>query len=222
MENLSYTEENYLKAIYKISEREEKPVSTNAVSQEMQTTAASVTDMLQRLSQKELIHYEKYRGVTLTDSGERVAKDLLRKHRLWEVFLVEKLAFSWDEVHDLAEQLEHIHSQQLVDRLDQFLGNPKFDPHGDPIPDAEGNIVYRKQIALSGMDEGEAGIVVGVQDSDASFLQFLDRMGLVLGTRLEILEHFPYDHSVKIRQEGGKEMILSEKVSQNLYIKKSI
>ncbi|MEZ4950443.1 MAG: metal-dependent transcriptional regulator [Saprospiraceae bacterium] len=115
------TEENYLKAIFKLSEHEGKPVSTNSISGELNTSAASVTDMVQRLSSKEMIHYEKYKGVTLTKPGLKHAKALVRKHRLWEVFLVEKLQFTWDEVHDIAEQLEHIQSDELVERLDAFL-----------------------------------------------------------------------------------------------------
>ena len=130
---ISHTEENYLKAIFKISERDGKPASTNAISSEMNTSAASVTDMIKRLSDKTLIHYERYRGVTLTKRGEQIATHLIRKHRLWEVFLVDKLHFSWDEVHEIAEQLEHIKSQRLVERLDEYLAFPKFDPHGDPL-----------------------------------------------------------------------------------------
>ncbi|MDX1941205.1 MAG: metal-dependent transcriptional regulator [Saprospiraceae bacterium] len=220
MEAISHTEENYLKAIFKIAEREGKPVSTNAISNEMNTKAASVTDMLKRLSEKELIHYEKYKGVTLTDSGNRIATHLVRKHRLWEVFLVEKLHFSWDEVHDMAEQLEHIHSEELVERLDEFLGFPKFDPHGDPIPDAAGNFTFRKQLPMLDLEIGTKGVVVGVQDHSTAFLQYLDRLELVLGAEVHLLERFDYDESVKIILNGQKEQILSKKVAQNLFIQK--
>lgn len=221
MENISHTEENYLKAIFKIAEREEKPASTNAISAEISTSAASVTDMLKRLSEKALIHYEKYKGVTLTANGDKIAKHLIRKHRLWEVFLVDKLHFSWDKVHDMAEQLEHIQAPELVERLDAFLGFPKFDPHGDPIPDAKGNFTFRKQSPLLEMAIGDQGVVVGVQDHSTAFLQYLDRLRLVLGAKVQLVEHFEYDESVKILLNGEQEQILSKKVAQNLFIQKS-
>ena len=217
--DISHTEENYLKAIFKISERDGKPASTNAISTEMETTAASVTDMVKRLSDKTLIHYERYRGVTLTGQGEQIATHLIRKHRLWEVLLVEKLGFAWDEVHELAEQLEHVQGNGLVDRLDEFLGHPKFDPHGDPIPDAEGRWAFRQQVLLSTLKVGDKGVVTGVDDHSTAFLQYLDKMNLALGAQLELLERFPYDQSLRVRTENGQEIILSEKVGQNLYVK---
>ncbi len=218
---ISHTEENYLKAIFKISERKGKPASTNAISKIMATSAASVTDMVKRLSEKSLIHYERYRGATLTKEGARLATHLIRKHRLWEAFLVDKLGFSWDEVHEIAEQLEHIKSPSLVERLDEFLGFPKFDPHGDPIPDADGNFTFRKQALLSELSEGESGAVVGVQDHSTAFLQYLDRMELILGTRIEVLERFHYDESVKVQVGGKREQLLTKKVSQNLFVQRS-
>ena len=217
---ISYTEENYLKAIFKISERDGKPASTNAISGEMSTSAASVTDMVKRLSDKALIHYERYRGVTLTEQGEEIATHLIRKHRLWEVFLVDKLHFSWDEVHEIAEQLEHIKSRRLVERLDEYLGFPKFDPHGDPIPDADGNFTVRKQVLLSELKTGEQGVVVGVQDHTTAFLQYLDRMELVLGTPVQLLEFFEYDESMRVLINEKREQVLSKKVCQNLFIQK--
>lgn len=217
---LSHTEENYLKAVFKISERKGKPASTNAISQVMDTSAASVTDMVKRLSEKGLIHYERYRGAALTEEGARIATHLVRKHRLWESFLVDHLHFTWDEVHEIAEQLEHIKSPTLVERLDEFLGFPKFDPHGDPIPDAEGNFTFRKQALLSDLKENERGVVVGVQDHSTAFLQYLDRMELVLGTKIEVLERFDYDESVKVRIAEEREQILSKKVSQHLFVQR--
>ncbi len=216
---ISHAEENYLKAIFKISEKEAKAASTNAIASEMQTTAASVTDMLKRLAEKNLIVYEKYRGVELSKEGNQVATALIRKHRLWEVFLVEKLGFAWDEVHDMAEQLEHVQGNDLVGRLDTFLGHPKFDPHGDPIPDAEGRWAFRPQSLLSTLKPGDRGVVTGVEDHTPTFLQYLDQLGLTLGAGLELLERFPYDQSVRIRTEDGRELTLSEKVGQNLYLK---
>lgn len=217
----SQTEENYLKAIYKISEGEGKPASTNAISAEMLTSAASVTDMIQRLSSKDLIHYEKYKGVTLTPEGLEQAKVLIRKHRLWEVFLVEKLHFTWDTVHEIAEQLEHIHSDELVERLDEFLGFPRFDPHGDPIPDAEGKFSAHQRILLSELKAEQSGVVVGVQEHSPAFLQHLDKTGLILGAEVQVLEIFEFDNSLKVLLHGDKEMTISKQVSQNLFVKKT-
>lgn len=216
---ISQTEENYLKAIYKINEREGKSANTNAISAAMNTTAASVTDMLKRLADKDFINYEKYRGVTLTTEGARTATALVRKHRIWEVFLCDKLGYSWDACHDLAEQLEHIKSPDLIDRMDTFLGKPKFDPHGDPIPDRDGNYTTRQQVLLAQMRVGDKGIMVGVQEHSTAFLQHLDRIGLVLAAKIEILEIFEFDKSVKIRLNGITELLVSNKVSENVFIK---
>lgn len=211
-------EENYLKAIFKIAEKEPGAVLTNALANEMGTSAASATDMLKRLSDKALVAYEKYRGVTLTESGNRLATTLIRKHRLWEVFLVEKLGFAWDEVHVLAEQLEHIQGDNLTERLDDFLGNPRFDPHGDPIPDAEGRWLRQIQVRLSTILPGQRGIVTGVDDHSPAFLQYLDELGLGLGVELELLRRTTYDQSTRIRI-STKEAVLSEKVCQNLFVR---
>lgn len=216
---ISTAEENYLKTIFAISEKEGKSATTNAIAAAVQTTAASVTDMLKRLSEKNLIAYEKYRGVQLTEAGNRLATALIRKHRLWEVFLMDKLGFAWDEVHELAEQLEHVQGQALVDRLDAFLGHPKFDPHGDPIPDAEGRWTFRPQALLATLKAGDRGIITGVQDHSPAFLQYLDQLGLTLGAELELLERFPYDQSARVRARGHNELVLSDKVCQNLYVK---
>jgi DtxR family Mn-dependent transcriptional regulator len=219
MESLSFTEENYLKAIFKICEQSKKSASTNAIAKRMNTSAASVTDMLQRLSGKLLINYEKYKGVTLTESGNRIATNLIRKHRLWEVFLVDKLKFSWGAVHEIAEELEHIKSDELVERLDEFLEHPKFDPHGDPIPDAEGNFTFRQKSPLSKLKIGEKGIVIGVQENSTTFLNYLDQLKLSLGSSVEVIDFFEYDESLRILL-NGKETTLSNKVSQNLFIQK--
>jgi len=217
---LSQTEENYIKAIYKICESEKKTASTNAIAKAMSTSAASVSDMLKRLAKKDMINYKKHRGVTLTQNGHQLATTLVRKHRLWEVFLVDKLDFSWDEVHDVAEQLEHIQSDKLVNHLDTFLGHPKFDPHGDPIPDKDGNFTFRKQVLLSDLNIGEKGVVVGVDEHSSTFLQYLDQLKLQLGVELEVLEKFDYDESKKIKTGKGKELIITHKVCQNLFVQK--
>ena len=218
---ISQAEENYLKAIFKITERDGKAASTNAIAAAMNTAAASVTDMLKRLAAKSLVNYEKSKGATLTTEGGQLSKLLIRKHRIWEVFLCEKLGYNWDECHELAEELEHIQSDELINRLDAFLDKPKFDPHGDPIPDADGHFTIRPQLLLSEMTHNEKGIVVGVQEHSAAFLQFLDKQKLNLGARIKVLDVFEFDDSVKILLNEQTELIVSSKVSQNLFLKKS-
>jgi DtxR family transcriptional regulator, Mn-dependent transcriptional regulator len=215
---VSITEENYLKAIFKISEKEETSASTNAISAHMSTSAASVSDMIKRLADKDLVLYEKWKGVRLTEKGRQIATSLIRKHRLWEVFLVDKLSFAWDEVHPLAEELEHIQSDILINRLDEFLGFPKFDPHGDPIPDKEGNFTFRKQVLLSDFI-GKEAVIVGVQEHSKVFLNYLDRLGLKLGTAIEILEKVEYDGSLAIKIENRVEQTISGKIAQNLFVR---
>ncbi|MBK9016315.1 MAG: metal-dependent transcriptional regulator [Saprospiraceae bacterium] len=221
MEVLTQAEENYLKAVFKITENDDKAASTNAIAAMMSTSAASVTDMLKRLAGKGLLHYEKHRGVVLSERGGELATNLVRKHRLWEVFLVKMLDFSWDKVHDIAEQLEHVQSDELVERLDGFLDRPQFDPHGDPIPDANGKMAMRKQILLSSLDPKDQAVLVGVQESTNTFLQYLDKLKLSLGTKLQVVERFEYDGSMKIVLIGGEEITLSHKVCENLFVQKT-
>lgn len=218
MQQLSHTEENYLKAIFKISESEKKAASTNEISQQMGVSAASVSDMLKRISKKELIHYEKHRGVSLTELGHRMATNLIRKHRLWEVFLVDKLDFSWDEVHEVAEELEHIESTKLIDQLDAFLGRPRFDPHGDPIPDADGNYAFRKQTILAELPLQNTAVVVGVLEHTKSFLQYLDQTQLNLGSEFKILEKYDYDQSIKIQLGDQSIHLLTHKVAKQILV----
>jgi len=215
----SFTEENYLKAIFKLSKGKPE-VSTNAVAEEMNTKASSVTDMLKKLADKKLVNYAPYKGVNLTDTGKKIAISVVRKHRLWEVFLVEKLAFKWDEVHDIAEQLEHIQSLELVERLDQFLENPKYDPHGDPIPDKHGNIARHKELTLADLKIGDKGLVVGVKEHTKSFLNYLDQLELVLGTEVEILDKVEFDNSMSLKINNKNKSTVSNQASKNLYIKK--
>lgn len=216
---ITHTEENYLKAIYKISEKNKQSVSTNAISERISTTAASVTDMIKRLSSKSLVNYEKYKGVTLTENGNRHATNLIRKHRLWEVFLVDKLGFQWDEVHELAEELEHIKSEQLTNKLDSYLGHPKFDPHGDPIPNAEGKFTLRAQTPLTSMAVDSKGILIGVRVHDKPFLSHLNGLNIKLGTKLNVINSNNYDGSVTVMIDDIKEATLSHKVANNLLIK---
>ncbi|GAA4445666.1 metal-dependent transcriptional regulator [Pontibacter saemangeumensis] len=214
----SFTEENYIKTIFKLSANGTQEVNTNAIAEALETKAASVTDMLRKLSGKQLVHYIKYRGVSLTEEGNRVALQVIRKHRLWEVFLVEKLKFSWDEVHDVAEELEHVNSALLTRRLDEFLGHPQFDPHGDPIPSENGEMKLKKQRLLAEMNVEETGVVVGVNDSQPLFLQYLDKLGISLGTRIRVLERYAYDNSLEISLEDQKQLLVSTEVAKNIFL----
>lgn len=215
----SFTEENYLKAIYHLSEQKNgESVSTNELAEVTQTRAASVTDMVKKLAEKGFIDYKKYQGVKLTDNGKQIALRVIRKHRLWEVFLVEKLGFKWDEIHDLAEQLEHIKSTTLTDRLDAFLGFPKFDPHGDPIPDQEGNLPISQTHKLSEVEKGKNLIIMGVSEDSAPFLQHLDRLGLKLGLKIQVIEVSEFDKSLEIEIEDGLPIRISAEVSKNIQV----
>lgn len=215
---MTFSEENYLKTIYHLTNISKLEVSTNAIAEMMETKASSVTDMLRKLAGKDLVNYKKYQGVSLTEKGKLTAKMIVRKHRLWEVFLVDKLDFSWDEVHDIAEQLEHIKSEKLINKLDDFLGNPTEDPHGDPIPDANGQIIITEKIALSELLENQIGICIGVKDSSAEFLKYLDKQGISLGSKIEILGKESFDLSLKIKL-NSKELTISNKIATNLFVK---
>lgn len=215
---LSITEENYLKAIYKLSLNGEN-AATNDIALAVNTKAASVTDMLKKLSDKNLISYEKYKGVFLTDEGDLLAKKLVRKHRLWEVFLVDKLGFKWDEVHEIAEQLEHIQSMELIQKLDSFLEYPKFDPHGDPIPDEKGNIQVASNQLLSDVEIKQKVIIVGVKDTETTFLKFLDSLKISLGTELIIKEKINFDNSLLIELKNKQLHSLSHRIAANLFVK---
>lgn len=216
---MTFSEENYLKTIYHLTSVSDNGVSTNAIAEKMETKASSVTDMLKKLADKELVSYKKYQGVSLTEQGLLGAKMIVRKHRLWEVFLVEKLSFNWDEVHDIAEQLEHIHSEQLINRLDDFLGNPTEDPHGDPIPDANGQIVKVEKQLLSELEENQSGICVGVKDTSSEFLKYLDKQQISLGTKIEVLSKEAFDQSLRIAA-AGIEITISQKIAGNLFVRK--
>lgn len=199
MDNLTQSEENYIKAIYALQKKSKKPVGTNDLAHRMETKASSVTDMIRRLAEKELIVYEKYKGCELTPTGEKVALKTIRKHRLWETFLVEKMNFGWEEVHEIAEQLEHIQSVELTNRLDEFLDFPKFDPHGDPIPDRDGEITKREEARkLIDLELNTTAEIIGVADSSASFLKYLDKHGIQLGMTVKIKDKFEFDNSTEI------------------------
>lgn len=216
----SYTEENYLKAIYKLSEHTDQEISTNEIAAMMNTKAASVTDMLRKLSDKNLINYVKYQGVTLTSAGMKVAVSIIRKHRLWEVFLVEKLDFKWDEVHDIAEELEHIGSDELIDRLDTFLGKPRRDPHGDPIPTRDGVFGKNKSLPLSECKVGDEASLSGVNDHSSLFLQYVDKLSMKLGTPITVIDFLEYDSSMVIGIPGQERLQISKEVAKNLLVSK--
>lgn len=215
---MTFSEENYLKTIYHLTSTSSKEVSTNEIAERMATKASSVTDMLKKLAEKDLLNYKKYQGVSLTEKGKLSAKMIVRKHRLWEVFLVEKLNFSWNEVHDIAEQLEHIKSEQLINKLDDFLGNPTEDPHGDPIPDANGKIIKTEKLLLSELSQNQIGICVGVKDSSTEFLKYLDKNQIALGAKIQIITKEEFDLSLKIRVENN-EWIISNKIAANIFVR---
>ncbi|MEO3403590.1 metal-dependent transcriptional regulator [Mucilaginibacter sp. CAU 1740] len=209
-------EENYLKAIYHLTVNDGN-ASTNSIASSLNTKASSVTDMLKKLADKALINYIPYQGVSLTTSGEKIALGIIRRHRLWEYFLVEKLNFKCDEVHDLAEEMEHISSQQLIDRLDEFMGYPKHDPHGDPIPDCDGNFSSDELKLVSAALINQTGVISGVRDHSPSFLQYLDKQELTIGCRVTVTDIIEYDHSVTLLL-NNKKIHISREVANNILI----
>lgn len=215
---MTSSEENYIKGIFHLSQGGQHSITTSALAEKMETKPSSVTDMVKRLSEKGLLHYKKYQGVRLTEKGTVHALKVIRKHRLWEVFLVDKLNFAWDQVHEVAEQLEHIESEMLVDRLDALLNFPEFDPHGDPIPDKEGRFKTREKKLLSVMPAMSKGICVGVKDSSSQFLKFLDKHHIELGNTIEIIERESFDRSMHI-QIGQRKLQISHQIAANLYVK---
>jgi len=215
---ITLAEENYLKAILSISLNQDGKASTNAIANEIGTSPASVSDMLKKLQDKKLIKYEKYKGVELSKSGKGKAINILRKHRLWETFLVNKLAFGWGEVHVVAEQLEHIKSEELVDKLDAFLNHPKFDPHGEPIPNKDGKIPSRNSIPLNELQAGAKGNVMGVTLDEKAFLDYLTKLNICIGTEIELLETISFDQSLSIKIAKQTQHISSD-VAKHLLIK---
>jgi DtxR family Mn-dependent transcriptional regulator len=215
----SLAEENYLKIIYRLSEGTIEDISTNAVAELAQTTAASVTDMLRKLAEKGWVNYQKYQGVRLTTEGEKIALSIVRKHRLWEVFLVEKLGFNWDAVHEIAEQLEHIESDELIKKLDEFLDFPKTDPHGDPIPNKEGIMPDLGYSHLSEIKPNKHCVLMGVAKDSAIFLQLLTRLHLSLGSKIVILEINEFDRSLFLKVEEKEPIFISHDVAKNILVK---
>ncbi|MBU2926890.1 metal-dependent transcriptional regulator [Winogradskyella psychrotolerans] len=216
---MTLAEENYLKAIYHLEQQFPKGVSTNALAEEMKTKASSATDMVKKLAEKDMLTHIPYQGATLSEAGRGYAVKVIRRHRLWEVFLVEKLNFSWDEVHEVAEHLEHINSDKLIDELDAFLEFPIYDPHGDPIPDKQGHFKHIEKIVLAKAEVGSTYKCVGVDDTSSKFLKYLDSNAIGLGTIMTIKHKEPFDNSIKIALEHS-EMVVSQSVAKNLYLKK--
>ena len=215
---MTRAEENYIKTIFHLGGNESQLISTNAIAEQMETKPSSVTDMAKKLADKKLVNYVRYQGVSLTDLGIKTALSIIRKHRLWEVFLVKKLDFTWDEVHEVAEQLEHIKSEKLIDKIDELLEFPKYDPHGDPIPTKNGEFLERNKQLLNELAIGEKGICVGVKDTSTAFLKFLDKNSIALGNEITILEKEDFDNSLHIRI-GDKKLHISALIATNLYIK---
>ncbi len=220
MHSLSLAEENYLKAIFALG-GDGEAVSTRAIAQLVEAKDSSVTDMLKRLSGKGLIDYVRYRGVHLSSDGQKAALVVIRRHRLWEVFLVQKLGFRWDEVHSIAEQLEHIQSPELMERMDAFLGYPEVDPHGDPIPNQHGHMPKQVLTMLAEAACGQALQIVRVKDDSSDFLQYLDASGLAIGGGLTVVERIPYDDSLHLMLHSGKQVHISRKVSEQILVSES-
>lgn len=218
MIKLTHAEENYLKAIYQLSDAGKKGVSTNDISGEMNTKPASVSDMLRKLGEKEVIEYRKYYGVHITEEGKILALRTIRKQRLWEVFLVDKLRFSWDEVADVANELVHVQSPILIQRLDEYLGFPKFDPHGDPIPDEYGDVRSRPRLPLTEIELNGTGQIVAVNDKSAAFLRYLDKVGAYIGARIKVLEKVEFDGSIEILVDNKKTIFMSKDVAGNILV----
>lgn len=214
----SLSEENYLKAIYSLSQKSSEKVSLTAIAEVLGNNPVSVIDMLRKLGAKKLISYNKKKGATLTEKGQKTAIAIVRRHRLWEAFLSEKLGYGWEAVHDIAEQLEHVQDKELADRLDKFLGHPEFDPHGDPIPKANGRIANTSKTHLSEIAVGKNCRVVAVKDTSTEFLQYLKKLSINIGTRLRINEKIAFDDSVVIQIEKGKHTTISKKFAQSILV----
>jgi DtxR family Mn-dependent transcriptional regulator len=217
---ISYAEENYLKVIFKLSTAGNKRIMTKSIAEKIATKPSSVTDMIKKLSGKKLVNYIRYKGVKLTNTGEMTAVEILRKHRLWEEFLSVYLGFKWDEVHEIAEELEHIKSDLLINKLDKLLNYPKSDPHGDPIPDSKGVFPFAESVKLSELEEGDAGAVVGLVARETSFMEYLNDLKIGQGSEIELLNRNSFDSSVEIRIDK-KNIHLSQKVSENILIRKN-
>lgn len=215
--NYTSSEENYLKAIFHLQSTAGN-VSTNALAERLQTRAASVTDMMKKLSAKKLLNYKPYYGFTLSTEGKKIALFIIRRHRLWEYFLSEKLDFGWEEVHHLAEELEHVSSRELIDRLDKYLGFPQFDPHGDPIPDSKGKIKMQSKVLLKDLSADQVAEVCQVTNQSPEMLELLQHKHIGIGTRLEVKKHFDFDGSIEVKVKNTT-LTISEQLAKNIFVR---
>lgn len=218
MLNFSTSEENYIKAIFHLQQAD-GTVTTNELAQELKTKPASVTDMMKKLKAKKLLHYQPYQGFRLSNEGNKVALGIIRRHRLWEYFLAEKLKFTWDEVHEVAEHLEHVSSKKLIDKLDEFLGFPRVDPHGDPIPDQEGNIVANRQVCITELPLHKTAVVSHVSDQSTEILELLKHKNIGIGTKLEVKKKFDFDKSMELKTGRLPVFTISEQLAKNIFVK---
>ncbi len=216
---LSFTEENYLKSLIQLTifTDGKDEVGVNRMAESLGVKPATVSDMVRKLKDKGLVNYQRYGKVSLTLSGRAEGMMVIRRHRLWETFLQEKLGFSWDEVHELAEELEHIHSKKLVDRLDSFLDYPAFDPHGDAIPNADGEIIIPFRRTLLEGEAGKSYRLVAVKDNSPEFLKYVDRLGLAINDEIEVLSYDAFDSAMSIKYKG-ETRVVSPKFTENVYI----
>lgn len=214
----SLSEENYLKAIYHLSQHGMQKITPSAMAEELKVNAASVVDMIRKLAEKKLITYDKVKGAKLSDKGKKVALLIVRNHRLWEVFLLEKLGYSWDVVHEIAEQLEHVKHKELADRLEKFLGYPEFDPHGDPIPNAKGEIPFVANTLLSEIQKGKSCQVTAIRDTSVLFLQYLEQLQIHIGTRIKVIEKIAFDNSMIIQIGKSHRSTVSAKLADSLLV----
>ncbi len=217
---LSQAEENYIKAIYKLTINNDKGTTTNDIAREVNTKASSVTDMLKKLKKKDVISYKPYNPISLTELGTERAIQIVRKQRLWEVFLYDKLGFKWDQVSELASELEHVQNNTLIDKLDTFLNSPTHTPHGNPIPDRYGRINNHEEVTVADLEVGQFGMIIGLKDTSSKFLQYLDKTGLNLGKTVKINQITDYDQSMEITLNMTETKNVTYQAAQNLYIKK--
>jgi len=215
--NFSNSEENYLKAIYHL-QAESDTVSTSALAQQLKTKPASITDMMKKLSAKGLLNYKPYYGFTLSAEGKKIALTIIRRHRLWEFFLAQKLGFNWDEVHEVAEELEHVSSKKLIEKLDSYLGFPEFDPHGDPIPDSKGRVRPVQKISLYELPFHQPAFVHHVSNQSTELLELLKHKHITIGTQLEVKKHFQFDNSLQIKIKANKTETISEQLAKNIFV----
>ncbi|MCO4815306.1 MAG: metal-dependent transcriptional regulator [Flavobacteriales bacterium] len=216
---LSFTEENYLKKLVQLTifDEESSEVGVNKLALGLNVKPATVSDMVRKLKEKSFVNYQKYGKISLTASGKKEGMMVIRRHRLWETFLYEKLDFSWDEVHQLAEELEHIHSAKLINGLDRFLAFPEFDPHGDAIPNEDGQIKIPFRRTLTEIKSGKRCKIVAVKDNSSEFLQYVDKIGLKIQDEILIVNKEEFDSLTTI-ESHGKQMVVSLKFTDNIFV----